>query len=98
MSTIHIVPGKPRTSGKRKRPAAVVSYQPGHFTKGISEWLKGWKPTDWAIKGQRPAHELTADAQRGVEMGKAFGGRVTMDLPNTPHGNLRPGTLKKAQA
>lgn len=97
---MNIVQGKPKTSGKRRRPAPTVDYPPGHFTRGIGtgRWLPGWTPTNWRANGIRPSHELSADASRAVEAGTAFGGRITLDLPKTPHGNRRPGALKKAQA
>lgn len=37
------VHGKPKTSGKRRKPAPTVTYPPGHFTQGCG-WLKGWTP------------------------------------------------------
>ena len=92
--TVHIVKGKPKTSGKRKRPLPVVSYPPGHFTKGIGTgcWLTGWRPTEWG----RSTAAYSAAATRAAEDGLAFGGVVTMDLPNTPHQNGKPGKLKRA--
>lgn len=91
--TVHIVKGKPRTSGKRKRPAPVVSYPPGHFTQGIGKgcWLTGWKPTEWGVN-----RGSVIGGQKAAEDGTAFGGRITMDLPNTPHKNRKPGKLKAA--
>jgi len=85
---MHFVKGKPRGSGKRRTPAPAVTYPPGHFTKGCG-WLKGWAPTDWG----KPNTGSTLGGHKAVEMGTAFGGRVTIDLPGTP-GNRKPGTMR----
>ncbi|MBL8360703.1 MAG: hypothetical protein JNN18_09445 [Rubrivivax sp.] len=90
--TVHIVNGRPKTSGKRRKPASTVTYPPGHFTRGItsSTFLVGWVPSS----SGKVNSGSTLGGHKAVETGTAFGGRVTMDLPKTPHGNKPPGRMR----
>ena len=65
-------------------------YPPGHFTQGVTsaKFLVGWAPAQHARSTARNAD----DARRGVDAGKAFGGRATMGLPGTPKGP-KPGRM-----
>lgn len=78
-------------SSKSKRAAAQpVAYEADHFTRGIasSTFLVGWKPDDPPPSTARSS----ADARRGVERGKAFGGFITMGMPGTPK-TPKPGRM-----
>ena len=91
--TVHFVKGKPKGSGKRRKPAPAVTYAPGHFTRGITSatFLVGWTPTSWGRENVGSA----MGGHKAVETGTAFGGRITMDLPGTPSTNSKPGSMTR---
>jgi hypothetical protein len=89
---IHIVQGKPASSGRKKKQGASQEYAPGHF---LQVMYAGFPPR-WESQIQQDSQQLIA-ARLSAGKGSGWhrqGGTVVM--PNTPK-HKAPGWMKGAE-